>query len=382
MSLSLLFYSIYSQKPLSQLERPESGAGSREQALQVELEGKKYPLSVTLQELPYEEAERNRLLEAAVQGLEKLFLKENLSLEAVMSDVSMPSVFPDSQISIQWYLDSWKYVQPDGTVKNEFLEKPVPVRVQAVLMLDEQEMTWERTFHVCPPETPDTEQKIDMLKYQIQSIQENGTEQVLLPDSVLGEAISWYPGRDVRWLETAALTVLALCTAAAGRHSEEEKKEKLRERNMQLAYPDIVSRLSLYMGAGLSTRKAWERIVESYEQKIGKNEAQAAYEEMRTALHEMQSGVPQALAYERFGTRCRLPSYLKLGTLLSQNLRRGTRNLADLLAEESREAFENRKALAKKLGEECESKLLLPMILMLLTILIMIMYPAVVSFQV
>lgn len=46
------------------------------------------------------------------------------------------------------------------------------------------------------------------------------------------------------------------------------------------------------------------------------------------------------------------------------------------------EAFENRKALAKKMGEECESKLLLPMILMLLTILVMIMYPAVVSFQI
>ena len=49
--------------------------------------------------------------------------------------------------------------------------------------------------------------------------------------------------------------------------------------------------------------------------------------------------------------------------------------------EESREAFENRKALAKRMGEECESKLLLPMLLMLLTILILIMYPAAVSFS-
>jgi hypothetical protein len=76
-----------------------------------------------------------------------------------------------------------------------------------------------------------------------------------------------------------------------------------------------------------------------------------------------------------------MPSYLKLGTLLSQNLRKGTKNLAELLAEESREAFEDRKAYARKQGEECESKLLLPMILLLLTVLIMIMYPAVVSFQ-
>jgi hypothetical protein len=149
-----------------------------------------------------------------------------------------------------------------------------------------------------------------------------------------------------------------------------------------LDYPEIVSRLSLYMGAGISTRKAWERIVDNYEKK-GKPDAQrhAAYEEMRVALHEMQSGVAESVAYERFGSRCRMPAYLKLGTLLSQNLRKGTRNLAGLLKEESREAFESRKALAKRMGEECESKLLLPMIMMLLTILIVIMYPAATSFH-
>ena len=55
--------------------------------------------------------------------------------------------------------------------------------------------------------------------------------------------------------------------------------------------------------------------------------------------------------------------------------------LAELLQEEAGEAFENRRALAKKMGEECESKLLFPMLLMLLTILIIIMYPAVIPFQ-
>lgn len=151
---------------------------------------------------------------------------------------------------------------------------------------------------------------------------------------------------------------------------------------MQLDYPEIVSRLSLYMGAGISTRKAWERIVDHYEKKeLSDKERHVAYEEMRITLHEMQSGIAESLAYERFGTRCRMPSYLKLGTLLSQNLRKGTKNLADLLKEESGEAFENRKALAKKIGEECESRLLLPMLMMLLTVLIIIMYPAVVSFQ-
>lgn len=383
LSLSFLFLGLHGQEPVRALERPVSGAGSREQTLQVELRGKRYPLEVTLQEIPLDASEQDRQLEDAVQRLEGLFLKENLDLDHIVSDVSMPSVFPDSQISIQWYLDSWEYVRPDGAVDNVALEAPALVRIQAVLSLDEQSRTWEREMTVRPPTDPDPEQRLQMLRYQVQRSQEEPSKTVRLPDTVLDEPVTWYPDMDKRWMWIAGLTILALCGIAAGKRSEEEKQERQRERNMQLAYPDIVSRLSLYMGAGISTRRAWERIVESYEQENRENKnTKTAFEEMCTTLHEMQSGVPEALAYERFGTRCRLPSYLKLGTLLSQNLRRGTKNLAELLAEESREAFEDRKALAKKLGEECESKLLLPMILMLLTVLITIMYPAVVSFRV
>jgi hypothetical protein len=383
LSLIFLGISLYGKQPLEKLIRPESGSGSHTESLQVELGERTYPLDVEVWEIPYEEEELSQKLQTAEDGLEALFLKGNTSLDSIMYDVYMPSVFPDSEITIQWYLDSWEYIEPDGTLKNESLTEEIPGRVQAVLTLEDQTLTWEREYVICPPENPSEEQKLKMLSNQIEELQEDSIAEIVLPKEILGESVVWYEKKDQRWLGIAALTILALCAMAAGRHSEDEKKEKIRERDMQLAYPDIVNRLSLYMGAGISTRGAWERIVANYEQKSGEKQgAGYAYEEMRTTLHEMQSGVPEATAYERFGTRCRMPSYLKLGTLLSQNLRRGTRNLADLLAEEAREAFEDRKAFAKRLGEECESKLLLPMILMLLIILVMIMYPAVVSFQV
>ena len=227
------------------------------------------------------------------------------------------------------------------------------------------------------------EQKLQLLEYDIRMHQaESDNSQIVLPTSVNGEVISWHGEQERRWIWLAGLTVLTLCAVAIGNRQDEEKERKRWERGMELDYAEIVSRLSLYMGAGISTRKAWERILENYQKTKRQNtKCRPAYEEMRTTLYEMQSGIPEALAYERFGTRCRIPCYLKLGTLLSQNLRKGTKGLAFMLQEESKEAFQDRKALAKKLGEECESKLLLPMFLMLLTVLIMVMYPAVVSFQ-
>lgn len=382
MTLAFFLYGMKDRDPLQYLDRPESGTGDRRMGVQVEMEEGTWPLQVTVREIPRGEEEISGILKSASEGLGAVFLKENTDFEHVMREVSMPSVFPETEIELQWYLDSWDHIDPDGTVKNELLKQPVPVKVQAVLLLGEEELTWEQTIQVLPPEHPDAEQKLRMLEYELSEAQEESSDRLKLPSAVAGEPVIWYQAADDRWIWMLGLTILALAAMAAGRRQEEDAVRKKKERGMQLDYPEIVSRLSLYMGAGISTRKAWERIVDDYERKEEADPVRhAAYEEMRVTLYEMQSGVAEAPAYERFGTRCHMPAYLKLGTLLSQNLRKGTKNLAGLLQEESREAFENRRALAKRMGEECESKLLLPMLLMLLTILIIIMYPAVASFQ-
>ena len=53
-----------------------------------------------------------------------------------------------------------------------------------------------------------------------------------------------------------------------------------------------------------------------------------------------------------------------------------------MLEQETENALEERKALAKKLGEEAGTKLLLPMMLMLGIVIAIIMVPAVLSFNV
>lgn len=377
LTLGCFFVSLTDREPLQYLTRPQSGDGDDKAGLLVELNGEKYPFELTLKEVPCEKEALDHMLKEALDGMGTLFLHGNRDFEHITEPVFMPSVYPDTRISIRWYLDSWDYMAPDGTVRNEILKEPEPVNVQAVLSMGEESLIWEQKILICPPEDPDDGQLLRLLEYELQESQELPSGQLALPDTVLGEPVIWYPKADDRWKWMLALTVLTLAAVAAGQKKEEDTVRRIRERGMQLDYPDIVSRLSLYMGAGISTRKAWERIVSDYEEREAPDrERHAAYEEMRTALREMQSGVAESAAYERFGSRCRMPAYLKLGALLSQNLRKGTRNLAELLKAESREAFEERKALAKRLGEECESRLLLPMIMMLLTILIIILYPA------
>jgi hypothetical protein len=88
----------------------------------------------------------------------------------------------------------------------------------------------------------------------------------------------------------------------------------------------------------------------------------------------------EAACYEYFGNRCGVVCYKKLSSMLIQNLRKGTDGLIEAMDNEVRIAFEERKAVARKLGEEAQTKLMLPMMLMLSVVMIIIMIPAYLSF--
>jgi Flp pilus assembly protein TadB len=139
-----------------------------------------------------------------------------------------------------------------------------------------------------------------------------------------------------------------------------------------MEYPVLVDMLNLYMGAGLTVKGALSRIADNNETILG--------EEIRYALNEIKSGVPEGESYYRLGHRLNLPVYLKLMSLLSQNVKKGTRDILDMLMAEEDQALQLRKELAKKKGEEASTKLLFPMILLLATVMLIIVMPVFLSF--
>ena len=111
-----------------------------------------------------------------------------------------------------------------------------------------------------------------------------------------------------------------------------------------------------------------------------KRNPRPAYEEIRIVCYEMESGVSESEAYRRFGERCGQAKYKTFATLLIQNLQKGSRQMADMLERESTEAWEERKRKARVLGEAAATKLLVPMIMMLIVVMAIVMIPAFMSF--
>lgn len=104
------------------------------------------------------------------------------------------------------------------------------------------------------------------------------------------------------------------------------------------------------------------------------------YEEVAYTCFEMKNGISESQAYERFGKRCQLPEYIRLGSVLSQNLKKGSKGLTELLESEAASSMNERKNHAKKIGEQAGTKLLLPMVMMLGIVLVILMVPAFLSF--
>ena len=73
---------------------------------------------------------------------------------------------------------------------------------------------------------------------------------------------------------------------------------------------------------------------------------------------------------------------MKFAALIIQNSKKGNKGFSQLLISEAREAFEDRMEIARKRGEEAGTKLLIPMMLLLILVFLIIMIPAFMSFQI
>lgn len=367
------------------LQRNEPGMGSREEELEVQIGDVKESMTVKVSEEKYTKEELGNVFAETAKKLETLILGENKSLDEVRSDLDLITEMPETGIRISWELDNYEVMDQQGKLRQDVLdESGVLLKLDAVLSYGDE--TFYHTFyaHVYPRRLTQPERWIQDLKKETERLdKEQATnERRLLPTSVDGQPVTWKYETDFRALGLLFLgSVLAILFYAAEGQKEKEE-EKARKKQMELDYPQLISRFTLYLGAGLPVRNAWIKIVQSYEEGEKPNGRREVYEEMAYTMHEISSGASESECYERFGERCGLTKYRKFGTLLSQNLKKGSRGISELLKQEAFQAFEERKDFAKKLGEEAGTKMLAPMFLMLGVVLVIIVVPAFFSVQI
>lgn len=369
------------------LERQAYGDGNYDAELIWEIPEKELEqeLSVHVAEQGLTQEEQQALLAAAEQEIAETFPGENESVDEIRKDVCIQSQYQDGQVTADWSFDSYQYVDLEGHVMNDSLEEE-EILVKAVVELgcDSQTLEYQFFFQICPKIYSEKEKINNKLKQElIKKNEKTNDSTLILPESIDDQTIIWKEKSERMPLKLLFLGMIAAGCVPLVEKSRKQEEEKRRKEKLQSEYPELVSKLTILLGAGMTLFSAWNKIATNYSNKRKNNTIliHPLYEEMLITCHEIESGVGEARAYERFGERCGLHRYRKFCSLLVQNLRKGTRGLVQLLEQEVSDAFEERKNLAKKSGEEAGTKMLFPMMMMFGIIIVIIMVPAFLSLQ-
>ena len=404
---------------------PRSGYGGSKQYITLEVSGltedTSVPLDITVSPKRYTEEEANAVFREIYDQLEELVVAEGESFANLQHDLHLMTKLPKYGVQLSWdfypeldpalaagsvtpdearaYYRKYRHLMDsDGTLHNETLAPGTVVTGYLSLIMstdivptgtDGETKYLKTQYHSAPYRiyvgiVPRALSRYESLLLQLQqaiTTEDEGSlgENMLsLPTEIDGQRIYYSEHEDRSYLLLPLLGVIAAMAIYMRQGQARRTEKKQREALLMLDYSELVSKLMVYIGAGLTVRNALETISQHFDALIsrGIKEDRPLYQELRTMVIQFRRNMPESEIYLSFGRRVNLKPYTKLVSLIEQNRMNGARNLRAMLELEMEDAFEQRKTTARRLGEEAGTKLLLPLFIMLGIVMIIVIVPA------
>jgi len=333
-----------------------------------------YPLEVA----PVEYT-KDMFINQAEQILDELktdMLKDNIDSEHICSDLNLPLQDENGIFKISWKSDYPEYIASTGRVCLDELKEDVPVIITATIEYLDYEASRDYVLIVHKNMGNADNSKIDIVHQTLKNIEglNRNERSIVLPEEISGVKITVTQENKNAPMQILLFGVIicGLFVASTISRLKENGKSKV---NMLLAdYTVFVNKLWLLLGTGMTIKAGLKQIINE------SDESNMLIREIEYTINQIDSGFDEANAYEDLGYRIGLPSYARLLNHVSQNLKMGTKNLRKLMEDEVYQAFEERKEFARKKGEEASTKLLFPMIILLVMVMSIIMIPSIMSF--
>lgn len=388
--LALAYYSQQDGKVLKEdgtLSRNEFGKGSKEVDLILNAEGleEDYPYELEIAEMRITEEDAKVYFRGAIAEIEESIYAEGDEPSHVEQNLNIQPRYVNGLVEADWrFLESSAVRYNGELVQEQIVAEGELVHVQAELSCCEYKEMYDFYIQIYPVKLTKTEKLIQNIRNAISKEDEKYHEDTLkLPEQVDGVQLHWAEPEDHLVLKVFLLEVIIF---AALKILEKEKQKdafKARQDSMRLDYSDIVSKLAILVGAGMSVRQAWDTICLRYiaDRKNELVKEKPAYEEMLATSREMQDGGSERTAFQNFSERVGIGEFHRLARILVQSIQKGSKGICGMLEQEATDAFESRKLMARKLGEEASTKMMIPLMLMLGIVMAMIMVPAMMGVQ-
>lgn len=359
------------------VSRGDYGEGTKDVHILADYGEKQFDFRVSVEPVVLTGEEMEMLFREFQEKLPDYIRGGNESLEEVADDLVLEESYGGYPVNVEWESSRPDILSDTGYAAE--VEQPERVTLLAHLCYGNSCRTQEIPVTLVPQLLTEEERLYEEIRNMLSESQSSTVEEKewVLPRQWQGESIVWKElvedNSVLLWMASLAAAAAVYLLSDRDLHKKtEERKEKMRRE-----YPEIVHKLLLFTGAGMTVRGAFQKVAGDYEARRERGGMESpAHEEMLYTCRELRAGVSEGASYEHFGRRTGLQEYIRLSTLLMQNLKRGNSTLLDRLREEAAKSAQEQLRQGKRMGEEAGTKLLVPMVLMLAVIMAMIMIPA------
>ncbi len=319
------------------------------------------------------------IFENSYKSILKNMLNGNQSINNITGDVKLIYSL-DNNVTVDWNLNNTLYIDYGGKIlwDNMGNVDKVSVDIEVTLSLD----TYSKTYNIPLAINKAGRKKSEIIDESIEKYIDEYTKsdkEVELMNSINDEEVEFVEKKKKSSIIYIFIGVIMALVIYIIKGKELQDYEDKRRKQLEIDYVTIVNKITILHSAGMTILAAWDKVISDYEKNKSTLGMRYAYEEMKYARQKMKNGYSECQAYLDYGKRCGIHSYIKFGNLLEQNIRKGTKGLSEILESEVNDAYEERKALARKKGEEAGTKLLLPMGIMLVISMAIIIIPAFLS---
>ena len=371
------FYEAFTIHP-TEIERPSAEQKKEDVSLRVSEGDNHTEVEISVMPQRLSEKEEEEALDRAEKEIEDSFLGKNDSFDRVWRSVDIRSEYVNDMVEADWDFTPG-IVSVTGDIDHSAFTGSETVTATCVLSINDKKREYSFPFVAVEPDVNTPEGFMAALEEILSDNNEENTgEKMQLPTELSGKKLIWQRPVEYTGLWLCLLGMVSAVAIKLGMSADEKKEAEKKREEYGRQYPDIVENLILYVGAGISTRGAFEKMEGQYLRwkKRHPGKRKSAYENLILMNRALRDGCLEAEAYAAFGKSCMHPSYRKLAVLLKQNLKHGNDRLLDQLSHEEQMVKDMRTREIKSAGELISTKLLLPMGGLLGMILIVLIVPA------
>lgn len=379
--------SYLADRSISSVTRPDAGSSGVTVPVTVQGKYKGHTVESTenlnISAMVLSEKQKKKKLSAFAKKLPDTVAPLNQNgVRMVTDDIELPKQDGETGIEMRWESSDPSVLSESGKLDiiplqggNETITLSVILTLESV-----SSQTSFEVFVGDVPESYDTSVR-NQIRSVVEQISDNseGGKVVLPEQSADGIELKWFRREDSKAVLLLIMGMLLLLCLYAGRYEKAKKDAKKYRESVASDFPSVVDKLVLLLNSGLTVYSALMRISSDYEDESQYRDSPAAAEIAAIGQRVQNTNASIIDEWKQFAIRMESSDILRFCTILEDNMSKGS-ELSMKLENESDELRELRRKNVQQYIRMIDSRMMIPMMLMLLSLVLVTVAPVITGF--